>query len=291
MDETILTQNTEQSPIPPVIPSPPPLVARIKTKNWVLISLVLFVIFLSLGAAGFFAYQYMQLKQQINSKPTPSPTSFSKTPPADPTADWKTYNNTLYKFSHKFPPQAEMKEIITQSKGNNKVLFAIDTSEIGETQNPNTEFYDGYSFTVVVVEKSPTETISDVSSEYISNCNEVGDLTKPPESITVNGIKGITHSCRGLGEYKYILFPAPKTNGYYFEIRTFYEGPNKTNYQKTVNQILSSFKLLDQSTTTYLCPANGWVGCMPGQEAKPECSTEAMSWYKTNCPNFKGAAL
>jgi hypothetical protein len=42
---------------------------------------------------------------------------------------------------------------------------------------------------------------------------------------------------------------------------------------------------------SYTCPANGWVDCMPGPDAKPECSTEAIKWYKANCPNFQGAAL
>ncbi len=44
-------------------------------------------------------------------------------------------------------------------------------------------------------------------------------------------------------------------------------------------------------TTTFSCPDNGWVDCMPGPDIKPECSTEAMMWYKNNCPNFQGAAL
>ena len=46
------------------------------------------------------------------------------------------------------------------------------------------------------------------------------------------------------------------------------------------------------SMTNYTCPANGWVDCMPGPGAskKASCSSEAMNWYKINCPNFKGAA-
>ena len=59
-----------------------------------------------------------------------------------------------------------------------------------------------------------------------------------------------------------------------------------------VDQILSTFKFLDDTkTNSYTCPANGWVDCMPGPNAKPECSTSAMSWYKANCPNFQGGAL
>jgi hypothetical protein len=46
-----------------------------------------------------------------------------------------------------------------------------------------------------------------------------------------------------------------------------------------------------KSPEAYTCPSNGWVDCMPGPQVKPECTPEAMSWYKTNCPNFKGGAL
>ena len=47
------------------------------------------------------------------------------------------------------------------------------------------------------------------------------------------------------------------------------------------------------ASVDFTCPANGWVDCMPIlDEAKTiSCSTEAMAWYKANCPNFKGSAL
>lgn len=45
--------------------------------------------------------------------------------------------------------------------------------------------------------------------------------------------------------------------------------------------------------TTYTCPKYGYVDCEPSPNAgvRYECTSEAMSWYKTNCPNFKGGAL
>lgn len=43
----------------------------------------------------------------------------------------------------------------------------------------------------------------------------------------------------------------------------------------------------------YTCPENGYVDCMPSPNAgiRFECTSEAMSWYKANCTNFKGGAL
>ncbi len=46
-------------------------------------------------------------------------------------------------------------------------------------------------------------------------------------------------------------------------------------------------------TNSYTCPPSGYVDCMPilDDTKKKACAPEAMSWYKTNCPTFKGAAL
>ncbi len=41
-----------------------------------------------------------------------------------------------------------------------------------------------------------------------------------------------------------------------------------------------------------MCPASGWVDCMPSvdTEKKISCSTQFLKWAKANCPNFQGAA-
>jgi len=63
--------------------------------------------------------------------------------------------------------------------------------------------------------------------------------------------------------------------------KTYYPTITKGDLQQITN--VSSVK--------FTCPTNGWVDCMPGPDVKPECSADAMAWYKANCPNFKGAAL
>jgi hypothetical protein len=50
-------------------------------------------------------------------------------------------------------------------------------------------------------------------------------------------------------------------------------------------------QIMNVKSTKFTCPSNGWVDCMPGPNTKPECSTEAVAWYKANCPNFQGGAL
>lgn len=85
-----------------------PPVSPAKPKNRLIILLIILVILLSLGAAGFLAYQYIQLKNQISHvKPTPTIT-LSPTP--DVTADWGIINmkecstrNANFEYSIKTP--------------------------------------------------------------------------------------------------------------------------------------------------------------------------------------------
>jgi hypothetical protein len=48
----------------------------------------------------------------------------------------------------------------------------------------------------------------------------------------------------------------------------------------------------DVPNAGYTCPEGGYVDCMPGpNKDMSKCSSQAMTWYKINCPNFKGGAL
>lgn len=65
---------------------------------------------------------------------------------------------------------------------------------------------------------------------------------------------------------------------------------------------LSAFLVIVQLTSVqrsrpaqkfqFKCPQSEWVDCMPspGQQ-KQNCSLDYLDWAKSNCPNFKGAAL
>ena len=84
-------------PLQPVVPAPVP------PKNNSLLIFILVILFLALGAAGFFAYQNYQLKQQISQvQPTPTPL-ITSAPTLDPTANWKTYTSATIGASMKYP--------------------------------------------------------------------------------------------------------------------------------------------------------------------------------------------
>lgn len=57
--------------------------------------------------------------------------------------------------------------------------------------------------------------------------------------------------------------------------------------------IMEKIQIIIPDGLVYKCPVNGWVDCQPvmDEAKKKACSSEAMAWYKTNCPNFQGGAL
>ena len=68
----------------------------------ILISLVVLAL---ASTAGYFYLQNQKLKSQISATPTPLGSPEPSAEAADPTADWKTYTNTKYGFSFKYPSE------------------------------------------------------------------------------------------------------------------------------------------------------------------------------------------
>jgi len=83
-----------------------------KRGNILVILLITTVAILSLTAAGYLFIQNRQLQNQIV-KPVnfPAPTPVSSPAPAiDPTANWKTYTNTKFGVSFRYPLEWNLKE-------------------------------------------------------------------------------------------------------------------------------------------------------------------------------------
>lgn len=94
-----------------------------KPKSNLSLNIILsFLLIFSTALAGFFYWQNMRLKsmlaenikQEATSTPIPTPTA---TP--DPTANWKTYTNTAYKYSIKYP-QTFKTQVLAAGAGEKK---------------------------------------------------------------------------------------------------------------------------------------------------------------------------
>lgn len=231
--------------------------------------LSLFVIIL-LIVSGYLFYQNMQLKNMLaNYQSTPTPVlTISPTPTllADPTADWKTYTDDILKFSFKHPSK-----------------FSIEIQPKDDGRGISYLFAPNYISILNVLTKYSID-----DTKYFMNTTSSGNVIIGDYSWKTYFLpKGSPEGTVGTGEPIFIL--QTEINK---KLVTFISY-NQTNITEEQSQILSTFKFIDTSTSSYQCPASGWVGCMPilSEEGKRACSTEAMAWYKANCPNFKGAAL
>jgi len=91
----ILTMESVQPPVAPVVPSPvPPSPKKSNSVVWIL----LFLVILLSAITAFFVYQNMQLRQQlVTVQPTPTLTPIAT---SDPTVDWSVYSGNRYSFKY-----------------------------------------------------------------------------------------------------------------------------------------------------------------------------------------------
>lgn len=87
---------------------PPNLLDKIKVHKFkILVGILAFLVALGIFLAGFMLGQRKIVVELLGpqpiSQPTPSPTVVVATPTPDPTANWKTYTNTKYGYSIKYP--------------------------------------------------------------------------------------------------------------------------------------------------------------------------------------------
>jgi len=238
--------------IPPITPPKP--------FPFLLILLSVIVVLL-LSSTAYLAYQNMQLTRQLIQLQN-APTSLIA-PAPDPIKNWKTV------------------DMMGCGTKNNTITYSIKTPDDwaatqAKTDTTKTVFNLSPALPVHLELRCDTAGIGSVI------CVNGGTVDRPfGPSATQDGCYWTSDpTTKGFGG-QYTL-----KNSIGSFVFTAY-GVEKT----LLDQILSTFKFLDQPKNTYVCPANGWVDCMPGPAIKPECSAAAMSWYTTNCPNFKGGAL
>jgi hypothetical protein len=253
-----------------VVPTPPPI-APAKPKNALVTVLIVIIVLLSLGTAGFFAYNTYQRAHQVAPTPTPTPIPLVSPEPtaeaADPTADWKTF--TLNEIIFKYPPDWTNPEYIQTPSGQSVEI----------KNNDNTQRI------VVISGINKGYTKADLSG-FINSLIENG-----AKKLTLDGSEAAESTLTSQGSKITTVYVTSKdkTSQYSIALQTPEAYPDQ-EMDKLLNQILSTFTFIEPSTT-YTCPQSGWVDCMPGPDEKPECSPAAMSWYQANCPGFKGGAL
>lgn len=228
----------------------------------VVITLILFGALIGIIAAHYLPYS------SSSPAPVPKPTSSLPAPIPTPTiidSSWKTFTTPALTFQYPDSLTPEERQnnflvLLSDVQNPSSVLLSVDARLIGN--------YSNY-------QNALTETKANLTNTVIE------------EENNIIKISGKTGSGYGQDQLVYLaLIPYQKGAIVISTTAT-------TSAQLQIfDQILSTLKLTTITPSAgYSCPANGWVDCLPGTTSKPECSAQAMAWYKANCANFQGAAL
>jgi len=211
-------------------------------RGSVLIILVL-ILGILLGVAGFFAYQEFYRKPA----PSPSPTSTnqfeSNTPSSiDETANWKTYENQKVGFSIKYPPRYES-PTLPSGMGDSPTIYATgqeDTNTIifGTTST------DSFSLTFFPFNGSLKELRQQRQISFPPyTWEETDNISAITNEITVGGQKAELVTAR----HKNVSYNTQTYRAIFFINKNhgFVLNPSPDHDEKEINLILSTFKFLE----------------------------------------------
>jgi hypothetical protein len=252
--------NPEMVPPTPVIsPTPQP-----HSKVLAIIAL------LCLGIAGFFAYQYFQLKQQISQQAqtnlsiSPSPnlnqqqTAFPTTAVqqiTDSTKDWQIYTSSTYNLSFKYPNSFRVNESNKNDTGFGKSISVDYNQTGGQPQR---------WISISIVDKTTIQPLLNLSMGQVYKYTPVKDFPVSNTRLSnqqIGGIEAMVFDAdRGwempTGPLR--TFIVLKDNVYYKIFTTYSNtsvGPNN-NFVQIVDQILSTFSFSNQAQTIDLTTLN-----------------------------------
>lgn len=209
--------------------------------------------------------------------------------PTSTSTKWKTYQGNSFRFN--FPPDWIARPPISPSPNSTSALEAYVT-------NPDSTVTLGIS-----------SNIEGYGLECFSEIKETNN------KLVIDGIVASKVVNRGVYDGKLcddllkrdlkLIFVFFNKNNNRYHLSYSYQIPNEQYALEVFEQIMSSFKFLDQNSptpypnptthstlpTTYICPPSGWVDCLPGPgPAKPQCQPDYLNWIQSNCPDFSGVA-
>jgi hypothetical protein len=207
----------------------------VKSNSPLLMVFIVIILLFALGAAGYFAYQNWQLKQQISQvQPTPTPQITPTTTP-DPTADWKTYTNSVYSYSFKYPndwktrPFAGSQETIESAKS-----FSLETEQSDSKAQVSAYQLDGNTdLETWITSHGPSGKSGEIFFPLVENVEKInyGSLTAIKFKNSIPGLTG-KHTSIATSSNKYVVV---------FVIT------NESDLL-IIDQILSTIKFTDQTT-------------------------------------------
>ena len=169
---------------------------------------------------GYIVYPFINSSEKQTTQTQDSNTAIQ--------ADWTKFENKQYGISFEYPKSWSVEESTQVFENGDLVAVQL----IGETQQNNTEFYDGGRFIVMTPVPTDLELDSWVNSKYTAN-DQISD-------VTINGVVFKKVYTCGLGCHTYFH---TVVNGQAYGINTFAEGSQKAELQAEIDQILQTFLL------------------------------------------------
>ena len=258
--------NQPITPTPPVFTQTPVEPEPVKKSySWLIVVIIIFL----LAGSSVLAYKYYQLKQQVTQTPTktsPSSTPFPETPPANPMANWKTYTSTEFGFQIKYPDNWSIKE--------DKSL-------------------QGLALITVTIGAPSQNALLDIWIRNGTWSQVEGELKAKSTKTVINGIEGLAEPA---GDGKVYTFPAKK-NDQIIQIVYGSSSDSSSDEIKILDQILSTFKFVDQNSQTSSCTPKFKVESGPEltaseaysqkcYEAKTKEECEKVDIYRESTQNF-----
>jgi hypothetical protein len=206
-----------------------------RQKGFILPIVIVVVIVAILGAGGYFAYkQYVAPKSET---------------PADQIAGWKTYNETDFGFSFKYPATWIIDDGLTLNTCCLDIFNYDPSKKQGQFQEKGE---------VKIQIANYKKSVSSGLKEFVSSQTYMESNTKATsvQEVDIAGINGIKSNLIGDGIY---YLPRSSTEG--ISITIFNHPESGETLKETVSQILSTFKFTtpaDQTAGPALSEVEGW---------------------------------
>lgn len=277
MEETAQVNNPQKvsQPIQPPVENPVQVKLEEKPKKNSGLSLILsFTTIIATLIAGFFYFQNMQLRSELQKNLpslTPTPTA---TP--DETADWNIYKSTKYGYSLKYPSSLFIADC---NKENNIAGVYLDNKGVPPCDNPEPQYQ--IQLDVRTDKKTLDEYIKDWPDTFKINLMETTSNGFHKYSVTKVGDAPGTDNA--------IIFALPINKG------IFYMFINDIEQEVLAEQIISTFTLNEETKVNctsprpevcteecivnppYVCGSDGKSYCTTCQA----CSNTNVEWYVT----------
>jgi len=229
----------------PIVETP----QKVDKKNGFLVSLLSVLLLLSCIIAGFFAWQTQNLVKELQEIRSQELVTSVPTPTPDPTADWKTYTNTKYFYTLKYPSHwlAESRE---PGVDNTPTIYATSRSiilspdnQIQRVPNPLLEIQSVGS---EISRPNYSEWVKRQRSNFVEGYKITNETTYDIAGVSATLLEGL-HMYPSSSTYIKQLYFASSEEGVYHSISI---GSDTKQDSAVFDQILSTFKFTDLEPVT-----------------------------------------